>query len=714
MKIVFSLLLLMVTGSIYSQQKSKPKEKAPTQKELEASRKKAQSMMDEMMKEMSDEDRKMMDSLGIKMPDLKNLKTPKVTNQQLADAWEDENRLTPKRDDARIASIPKVAAARFPAYLAAVQKKVSAQLDSKTVTEGNKVYSQIQSIAKSKQQAGNMAAAFWVSGQPELTLYLLSRICAEDAAQSDNLSNYAAVLSMLGGEHLAIPLLHNLQVKFRGNSTILNNLGQAWFGLGDLTKAQQYLDSAIAIYPFHPQANLTKAAIEESKGNTTKAIDCLKKSISHAYSKEKEEKLAKLGHKLTRTDLRIPFKRSADPLGLEKTHRPDYPTSIAQINALLPLWQQFNRDCDEKTEKIHQEIRKVTAKYEESVSAKATKAISMIENGGLPFISLPLYMRKASLNLQERETFYGQKMKKESERYMQMKNDEDEIRKKYLRAVPEDNCAAHRDAINALLKALNERKKKYDEEALDLYRHYCNDMAYWSQYTSVDADAFKLIVLNFQLFWLQKNRELQPLDMSVYKGAYNDCVEKEEGKRGKLADFDAIACNYKATVDFGIVVKEMNCSGTTTTWQYGDWAYIEKEQGTKYQGATIKIKPKLSAEADAGPLSVEAFVEGSFNIELDENNSVKEWEGTVNTGIETTGGIKEGPAKIEGSVKTAIEMELSSRGIEDVNMTGTAEASGKALGQKVTVGVQDKVSLISGHGSVSGTGIMKGIIISQW
>lgn len=58
--------------------------------------------MKEMQKElegMSPEDKRMMDSMGVKMPSMKDI--PKVTDKQLADAWEDENRIVPKVDAVR-------------------------------------------------------------------------------------------------------------------------------------------------------------------------------------------------------------------------------------------------------------------------------------------------------------------------------------------------------------------------------------------------------------------------------------------------------------------------------------------------------------------------------------------------------------------------------------------------------------------------------------
>jgi tetratricopeptide (TPR) repeat protein len=718
MKIAFMLVLLLVTTVSFSQTKpkAKAKEKAPTQKEMEAALRDAQGMMDEMMKEMSDEDRKMMDSMGIKLPNMKNVKVPKATDKQWAEAFEDENRIVPKKDNARIAAIPKnVTTAKLPSYIAAIQKKMTGQMEAGTIAIGNNIYKEIQAKTKSTRQSGSMATSLWMSGQPELSLYLLGKVCAEDASDADNLSSYAAALTMQGGEHLAIPILQLLSVKYRKNTTVLNNLGQAWFGLGDIAKAEKYLDSALTIYPYHPQANLTKASIEESRGNVPKAIEAVKKSIRHSYTKEKEEKLNKLGQKLVRKDLRIPFRASADPLGLLNMRRPDYPMSVAQMDPLKPAWDAFNKECDDKMLKIRDEITKLTSQYAASTAAMAKSAMSSIEQGGLFTISQSPFFRKATINLAECKSFYEEKFKKETDRFMTYRKDLDAIEKRFPPPQPEAPCSQRRSVIDGLVKASNERKKQYDEETLPLYRHFYNDMAYWSQFTSTSPLEFKLIVLNFQLDWLQKVRELQPVyDLWSHKGQFKDCVEEEEGKPGKLSDFDDVACNYKATIDYGISRTEISCGRTNTTYFFGTHSYTTKEMGEKYIGATVKVKPRLSVGADAGPLSVEAFVGGDFTIELDEKNQVKDWGGTVGGGIETSAGGNVGPVKVQGTVTTEIEVEVGPNGIGDVNMIGTAEMTAGALGQKVTIGVQDKVSLISGHGSVTGTGIMKGTVLSEW
>ena len=104
MRKYFFLIVLLTTNAhiLIAQKKptSKQKEKAPTQKEMQDMMKEMQQAMDGM----SPEDKKMMDSMGIKMPDTKSIQKSisVVTDAQLKKAYEDDSRIVPLKDAARI------------------------------------------------------------------------------------------------------------------------------------------------------------------------------------------------------------------------------------------------------------------------------------------------------------------------------------------------------------------------------------------------------------------------------------------------------------------------------------------------------------------------------------------------------------------------------------------------------------------------------------
>jgi hypothetical protein len=93
------LLLVLISSAGYAQQKPKPKEKHPTQKEIDEMMREAQEEMDNM----SAEDKKMLDSMGFEMPDLGSL--PTFTDQQYQDALSEGEFTIPKKDMARVSSV---------------------------------------------------------------------------------------------------------------------------------------------------------------------------------------------------------------------------------------------------------------------------------------------------------------------------------------------------------------------------------------------------------------------------------------------------------------------------------------------------------------------------------------------------------------------------------------------------------------------------------
>lgn len=673
------LTIAFLSITLFAQQgkKTPAKEKTPTQKEME-------DAMKEAMKELSPEDKKMMEQMGIKMPSVKDI--PKVSDKELADAWEDENRIVPKKDETRIAAISKkVNDANMGGYLSAIQKKMGELLPADTKSTGEKVYNYIHSNSKNSSEAGNMASALWIANKPELAVYAMGKICTGDPSNTDNLSNYASMLSMLGAPHLAIPILNILNIKFPMNSTLLNNLGQAWFGLGEISKAEKYLDSAIRLYAYHPQANLTKAAIEESKGNNSKAIETLKKSLTHSYSTEKEEKLRKLGYKINIKDVRLPFKPGPDPLGLERFRRPDYPTSLSELKAFKPLWGNFNRECDSRMAQLQKERTVIAEIYAKEIRTLKSK------------LAMPLHIKKASLKLNEIKAHYDIKIKRLVEQRMVLTEDLNKIQQGRKKAVPEAPCEAHQAAEDDFLKKHNERKKAYDDETLEIYKHYYNELAYWSQYTSMSKNQFALVVLEFQSDWLSKLREYQPLLSSGYENLV--CTEKKGAKHGKLSEFDVVACNYNDTMDLKVIAFYHNCSRMTSKFnvkfiEYTRYDDFNRAEGDTYMSSSIKISAEKGFDKlkfEKGPIKIEAKIGGSIEMEFD-----REGLKDINLAVEAKAGIG------HNTYDDGLEEAGGSIGGKDIVDT------------TIEIGVEGRISILSGKGSVKGTGKLENIKLIEW
>lgn len=760
MKKSLFLFLILLATTVMAQQGKKPpaKEKPPTQKEMADMMKEMQGALDSM----SPEDKRMMDSMGVKMPDMKGIQKTMsgVTDAKIKKTVEDESRIVPKRDESRIAAIPgAVTDSKMSDYINGVQSKVAAVLKPAVTSKGNEVYAYIKSTSKNAGESGTMAIGLWLAGQPQVALYVLGKISASDATNTDNLSNYAAMLTMYGAQHLAIPVLNNLNAKFPKNSTLLNNLGQAWFGLGEMGKAEKYLDSAIRIYAFHPQANLTKSFIEESKGNKQQAIEAVKRSIAKAYSMEKENRLNKLGQDLNPKILAWDRPMPQDPLGLEKFKWPSYPQNVNESKTLEAEWDEFKKKCNEAKEELSILEKSLSQQAEQANDARTRQLMQAGQNGTIVDPWPPMaYKAMAKLKYliddkdghlafsfqkkQQAVLNAGMEVEKFDEIY---DNQVNVLSEKYKTEFGEGKsnpfdaaCADDTKVKNAFLSSSNTPLQEAYNDFLAFMRRKINDETYYNQYT-MWPENFELAKVQAKIKWLGyiSSQNPQFLDKGIWCPNNTDT----EVKNFKLPNFDDLNCQYKSSLNLGCLKMETNCGQTTTTYGCGQIKFIEKELGQNYIGGTLMLSHKSVVPISSGPLWVSGSIGGDFSIEFDKNNNVKDWEGKVTMGVQAGVGTNIGPVKAGASVSEALEIEIGSTGISDINIVTAAQikagiAAPKSAGTdkidqqinkgvdyvnkgisklntNVEIGIQSRTSLISGHVSESGTGILSGIKMGE-
>ena len=190
--------------------------------------------------------------------------------------------------------------------------------------------------------------------------YLMGKAALAGGSAHD-LNNLAAFLSMQHAETAALPILYTLNARYPNNSTLLNNLGQALYGLGDTEEAEKFLIAAVSIAPLHPQANATQARIQEARGDHQAAQASLHKALQGGFSNAKEEQLRKAGGKLNADDVRWRRPMPQDPLGLEKFVIPAYPMKSQELPVATAQWQAFHRAAGELTNKLGQQQQRISA-----------------------------------------------------------------------------------------------------------------------------------------------------------------------------------------------------------------------------------------------------------------------------------------------------------------------------------------------------------------
>ena len=283
--------------------------------------------------------------------------------------------LVPTKDAARINSLPKrtLNEAELFVFVKNTHAEVEKLIPAIEITEALKIYNETKEKYTSVDVTGNAASGCWMLGHWEKALFIMGKACMDDMTNTDNLNNYAAFLCMTGAEQAAIPILQYLNELYPDNSTILNNMGQAWFGLGDLTNSKKWLDDASTHYDNHSLANATLFKIYQSEGNTEKAIAALKRAIKESYDPEKEHELNRLGVNLTYADLpELNYPMKQDPLHLVElinTFPENYPSRIGDdekvnvidryLNGVKKLREEINNENAILKKKVEQESKRL-------------------------------------------------------------------------------------------------------------------------------------------------------------------------------------------------------------------------------------------------------------------------------------------------------------------------------------------------------------------
>jgi len=517
-----------------------------------------------------------------------------------------------------------------------------------------------------------------MDGKPTLALFLMGEACKSDPANAVNLNNYAAFLTMCGAEQLAIPILNNLNKRYRTNSSILNNLAQAWLGLGDILRAEKYADSAIRIYSYHPQANMVKCLIEESRGNIPAAIAAAKKSIHNSYSAEKDSKLKKLGYDLKSDDINWDRPMPKDAMNLGKFTWPDYPLDVEETKSSEKDWSDFKNECQQKIDelKIQQQkaedefLKRSTertqqvlqsgqkGKFTQLIPGYAAKAIKKLGpgvndingNASFVFVSALEPVTKALIAAGDYENTLTQKQELLDKKY------EDQVgegKPNPLEAICKDENGIRTEFLMAANGGLQSAYKSY----FNYVQRRSSDLLYYYQYT-MWPEQFELAKINAQISWLTQIK-----DQRVYfKNKSSWCKTASKSKKaGPLQNFDDVHCDYVSTMDLGVYKITSSCSNL-----YGEFDF------------------------------------GGVKINIADNVETGRYSGSAIVGISK--GF-DGPAGAEVEATIAGLVEWDNTGITDVGALAGVDAN--AGGMNIAGG-EVRVTVNSGV-STSGKGILEGI-----
>ena len=583
----------------------------------------------------------------------------------------------PARDDAGLASVSTAPldGDDLKAYVDSLQPKLDAALTAAARERAVRIHAELSKagdpLPRLRAAANGLAA--W-GAWPEAA-WLMGKVAAAGGTAQD-LNNLAALLTMLGAETAALPVLHTLDARYPGNSTLLNNIGQARYGLGDSAEAEKYLVAAARITPLHPQANMTLGMIQAARGDHQTAQASLHKALQGGYSDSKAEQLRKAGGSLGPEDVRWRRPMPADPLGLEKFVLPAWPMKSADLPQATGDWQVFQRMAGELAAELGRQQQNISSGMNAQgamQAAMATMRAPSVQKASLLMEHLTgqyaiTYERQtaALAELMQRQGHAALELEKAIEAI-------DEAGEEQYRHVAggyayEYTCGEVNALLDGYLTTYNGAYAEIQNDMLAAQRRYLNETAYLSQYTSVTPELFESTKLAAKQSFVQS---LQNLRVALFPGMEARAVcfmipETPKGT-GRLARFEDFQCEYVSTLNMpGVGSIVSRCNVTEANFEPifapGKASWITEIDDNNRNHVT-----RASAQ-----VSVEGVTVGGHS-EFDAGGMKS---GSLSVGASTAlgPGLKGGPLEIGVDVGVTAGIEFDRNGISDVSISGGVDS----------------------------------------
>jgi hypothetical protein len=499
------------------------------------------------------------------------------------------------------------------------------------------------------------------------------------------LSNLTGIMNLADAELRALPILRLLKDRHPNNTTILNNLGQALYMIGELNLSEAVLDSCIRIAAYHPQANLTKAAIDEKKGKNGESADHIQKSLKGAYTENAHEFAKRKGIKLDYSNILNRYRpTSAEYINPRKYQPPPQCTNVFETAKLEAEWDEYRQALNEITAKINGGLNESSEKFgrQTKEQLKNPATTSIVSLGPLHSKAEKLYKiyLDQAVSLQEEATFYMEHKYKndqqgfESAYSTSVKN----IEAKYGKmsgegkgSYAEARCAELNAAGNAYLKNMAELKTDYISRFAKPLQQLNIEMMYWSQFMPGPTGFREMLYYERAIFAVNalniKSTFLDPCEVNTNEKADKYETELPEPFcpitfKFKIAVAKITGDCSKFEIEFefeGLVLnleRDFNKKTSTIAFGAGISAELNEETVSKevlefidFGGAGVGVKAQGFIEIDANGVSDfglrgEGAIEGVFTDkgDLKINGKIGVNSGvdiTASEGVQTIGKI---------------------------------------------------------------------------
>jgi len=274
------------------------------------------------------------------------------------------------------------------AYLKKILSDIESRLSPEQKNTGKLV---LDSAQGNMVMLANTGVFLYLKGLLNEGLWCLAYAAAAEPGNDNIVNNLTGIMINAGAVPRALPLARYLASKYPKNTTVMNNLGQAWYALDEMMKSKQVLDTVMLYAVYHPEANATRGAIAEREGKQEEAANFISKSLKGAYNPDVEEFAKKKGLKIDYSNVlyrKRPFPGEyINPLDFRP---PPQCTNVDQAAALEAEWEAWNVQVKKASGKIGANLNASSANY-------TKMSTDLARNHNAPAVPFGSFFKKAAL-----------------------------------------------------------------------------------------------------------------------------------------------------------------------------------------------------------------------------------------------------------------------------------------------------------------------------
>lgn len=422
-------------------------------------------------------------------------------NATIADypEFNSNKQLIPGKDAARIAGMSKkkLTKTEVAAYATNLYNKMMGKAEAAEMAIVKKVIAQTPKAT----DIGSAAVLAMLQGHPLAALALSIKAVALDPANLNWQNNMAALLTSYGYPEQAMPLLRKLQDDLPLNSTVLNNLGQAWLEFGEPDSAKRFFAIANRINPYHPDAKLCGGLMEELQGDPIKADDSYKEALENSPNPFTEQVLKNHNKNYKAQDLDFekikkliaiyeyfPKNWMPEPPQLSnsvKNYNEDYGTKKAYADMVSNFKNKIDLMADELDQEVQETFNKGEEAFIKEMAAETMKGLSFISKPATIVLGvLSSYQLKWQLeNTEELKKMWAWKEQLNKEKQQKI----DAIYKKISdsKGTRCETFKAQLDGLeNDYMRKVNTRLRDYLIKKTEEFRQWLNAWCTWNWYVA--------------------------------------------------------------------------------------------------------------------------------------------------------------------------------------------------------------------------------------